>query len=425
MIDPKLLRDNFSALQDLLSDRSVPSNLNSWPDLDSSIRDLKTKSESIKAEKNKLSPEIAKLKREGLDASHILDEIRSWDDSAAQLELQLKSKLKEIEEIELLIPNVPHDSVPSGGEENNREEKKVGTPRSFNFTPRPHWEVGETLGILDLDRATKLSGARFSMTYGLGSKLERALASFMLDEHTKRGYTEVSPPYVVRRETMQGSGQLPKFEAEVFSTRRGEEQMFLIPTAEVSLCNIHSGEILDSNQLPKRFVAYTPCFRSEAGSYGRDVRGLIRLHQFHKVELVALTDEESSYKELEKLTRDAEHILERLELPYRRLTLAAGDMGFAASKTHDLEVWLPSQNTYREISSCSNTADFQGRRTNTRYRNPGDKPKFVHMLNGSGLAVGRTLVAILENYQQEDGSLEIPKALIPYMGGVERITAPQ
>jgi seryl-tRNA synthetase len=329
---------------------------------------------------------------------------------------------KRFQGLMLMIPNLPHSTVPVGlSEEHNREVRKWGELPSFNFTPKSHWDIGEELGILDFSRAAKIAGARFALYYGLGALLERALINFMLDLHTReRGYREVLPPFLVNRDSMIGTGQLPKFEEDLF--RIQDPEFFLVPTAEVPLTNIHREEILKREDLPICYVAYTPCFRREAGSYGKDVRGLIRNHQFNKVELVKLTEPDSSYVELDKMVQDAEEVLRQLKIPYRVLELCTGDMGFASAKTFDLEVWLPGQGTYREISSCSNCEDFQARRAGIRYRSDKkSRPVFVHTLNGSGLAVGRTLVALLENYQQKDGSVVVPEVLRPYMGGVERI----
>src|SRR6185312_9313625 len=331
----------------------------------------------------------------------------------------------ELREILNSIPNLPHESVPVGrSETDNKEVRRWGTPREFSFTPKPHWELGEQLGILDLERAVKITGGRFAVYWDMGAKLERALANFMLDLHTKEhGYTEVLPPYLVNAESMYGTGQLPKFEADLFKVPHGDKNLYLIPTAEVPVTNLYRDEILDTAQLPISLVAYTPCFRSEAGSYGKDVRGIIRQHQFQKVELVKFTRPETSYQEHERLTHNAETVLQKLGLPYRVVALSTGDMGFSSAKTYDLEVWLPGQQLFREISSCSNFEAFQARRANIRYRPEGKKgTDFVHTLNGSGLAVGRTWLAILENYQQEDGSIVVPEALRPYMG-VEKIQA--
>ena len=333
---------------------------------------------------------------------------------------------KALSNIALQIPNIPDESVPVGkGENDNIEVRKYGEPKKFDFEPKQHFELAEALGILDLERAAKLAGSRFSLLRGLGARLERALVDFMLDIQTgKNGYIEFAPPYIVNANTMRGTGQLPKFEEDLFRLQ-GENPMYLIPTAEVPLTNIHAGEILEEKDLPKLYTAYTPCFRSEAGSYGKDTRGILRVHQFDKVELVNIVAQETSNDALEKMTNCAEEILKTLEIPYRVIVLCTADMGFSATKTYDIEAWLPGQNTYREISSCSNCKDFQGRRANIRYRpNDGGKPKFVHTLNGSGIAVGRTWIALLENYQQADGSILIPKALQPYMGGVEVIRNP-
>jgi seryl-tRNA synthetase len=332
-----------------------------------------------------------------------------------------------LRQILLGLPNLPDESVPVGPDASaNREVRRVGEPPRFAFAAKAHWDLGPELGILDFERAAKISGARFAVYWDQGARLERALIQFMLDLHTReRGYREVIPPYLVTAETLTGTGQLPKFESDLFKTRAGERDLYLIPTAEVPLTCLHRDEILEKEQLPLKYVAFTPCFRSEAGSYGKDVRGLIRQHQFHKVELVKLTTPESSMDELESMVADAEEVLKRLGLAYRVVVLATGDMGFAAAKTYDLEVWLPGQQAYREISSCSNCTDFQARRANLRYRPESKaKPRFLHTLNGSGLAVGRTLIAVLENYQQADGSVVVPEALRPYMGGIERIARP-
>ena len=425
MIDPKLLRDEFEATKARLEARGLPEGFEKIPSLDESRRKLLQEVESLRAKKNKLNPEIAKAKKEGSDVEHLFKELKESSQREKELNAEIDSVEKELRAVELVIPNLPEADVPEGADESaNRLEKEWGEKPSLNFEPKNHWDVGESLGILDFETAAKISGARFAVYRGDGARLERALISYMLDCHRDSGYEEIFPPYMVRAETMQGSGQLPKFEEDLFKLSRTEIDMYLIPTSEVVLCNMHAGEILAAEDLPKYYTAYTPCFRAEAGSHGRDVRGLIRLHQFNKVELVKLTKPEDSLEELEKLTSNAEKILESLNLPYRRMTLCTGDMGLAASKTYDLEVWLPGADAYREISSCSTTNDFQGRRTKTRFRRtPKDKPEFVHMLNGSGLAVGRTLVAILENYQQEDGSVIIPEVLRPYMAGQEKIEA--
>ena len=423
MIDPKLLRESFNDVQAKLETRGVPDNFSSWPELDTARRASIQELESLRAEKNRLGPEIAKAKKSGEDASELISKLKSSSEREKELEEAVRSSEEQLRTIELLTPNIPDESVPVGADESaNRLEKKWGEIASFSYTPKPHWDIGEDLGILDFERGAKLSGARFTVYRGDGARLERACINFMLDCHRQSGYEEIIPPFLVREEAMVGSGQLPKFEMDAFKTNDVEPRLFLIPTSEVTMCNLHADEILEAEQLPLYYTAYSPCFRAEAGSHGRDVRGLIRQHQFNKVELVKLTTAESSFEELEKLTRNAEEILEKLGLPYQRVTLSSGDMGIAAAKTYDLEVWLPGMNAYREISSCSNTVDYQARRNKTRYRpEPKGKTELVHMLNGSGLAVGRTVVAILENYQQEDGSVIIPEVLRPYMGGQERI----
>jgi seryl-tRNA synthetase len=375
----------------------------------------------------KAGEEIARLGREKQDSGALKAEMKAVSDEIKTLEARLGELEQKLRAVLLVIPNLPDAGVPAGADAAaNVELRKVGEPKRFAFEPKPHWELGPALGILDFERAAKVSGARFTVLMDAGARLERALIQFMLDLHTReRGYREVIPPYLVTRDTMLGTGQLPKFEADLFKTQAGERELFLIPTAEVPLTALHAEEILEPGALPLKYVSFTPCFRSEAGSYGKDVRGLIRQHQFHKVELVKLTSPETSMSELETMTADAEEVLKRLGLAYRVIVLSTGDMGFNSAKTHDIEVWLPGQNSYREISSCSNCTDFQARRSNIRYRSePKAKPRFVHTLNGSGLAVGRTLIAVLENYQQPDGSVVIPEALRPYMDGRERITKP-
>lgn len=421
MIDPKRLREDFGSVRELLRTRGIPPEFDSYPELEQRRRGLLQEAEAIRANKNKLGPEIAKIKKSGGDASELLEQLKRGSEREKELGVQLAETEQQLEAIELLLPNIPDSSVPIGPDESaNREEKTWGEKPALDFVAKPHWEIGESLGILDFERAAKISGARFALYCGDGARLERALINFMLERHARAGYVELCPPLLVRREAMVGSGQLPKFEADAFKTSDPENRHYLIPTSEVVMCNIHADEILDAEQLPLYYTAFTPCFRAEAGSHGRDVRGLIRLHQFNKVELVKITTPESGLDELEKLTRDAEGVLEALGLPYRRVTLSSGDMGIAACKTYDLEVWLPGMNSYREISSCSTTGDYQARRTKTRYRPAaGEKPRFVHMLNGSGLAVGRTVVAILENYQQRDGTVVLPEILRPYMGGQE------
>jgi seryl-tRNA synthetase len=374
--------------------------------------------EGLKREQNAAAAEVGQAKRQGLDTSAIQDRNR-------QRGQQIKEMEGELETIEarrnaglLIVPNLPHESVPVGASAaDNSEVRRVGQPRELGFAAQSHWDLGPSLGIIDFERGTKIAGARFSVLIGAGARLERALINFMLNLHTgAHGYTEVEPPFMANTASLTGTGNLPKFEADLFRIA-GDWDLYLVPTAEVPLTNMHRGEILDGRQLPIRYTAYTPCFRSEAGSYGADVRGLIRQHQFDKVELMAFTTPEASFDELERLTGNAEEVLKQLELPYRTVLLCTGDMGFASAKTYDIEVWLPGQNTYREISSCSNTEAFQARRANIKYRPQGTgKPEFAHTLNGSGLAVGRTLIAILENYQQADGSVVIPDALRPFMG---------
>jgi seryl-tRNA synthetase len=385
-----------------------------------------TQVEDLRHQLKKGSDEVGKSKREKAPEPLVAAkqaEMKELGDRIREGENTLRGAEERLNDAALRIPNIPHASVPVGrGAEENQEVRRWGTLQTFGFTPRPHWEIGEALGILDFERAAKISGARFVVLSGLGARLERALISYMLDLHTSRhGYREILPPLLVNRAAMTGTGQLPKFEDELFQLK--DDGYLLIPTAEVPVTNLHADEILQGDRLPIRYTAYTPCFRREAGSYGKDTRGLIRLHQFNKVELVSFSHPDHSYEELERLTGHAEAILQGLGLPYRVMALCTGDMGFSAAKTYDLEVWLPSQQTYREISSCSNFEAFQGRRAGIRYRKADGKTDFVHTINGSGLAVGRTLVAILENYQQEDGTVHIPPVLQPYMGGVERITS--
>jgi seryl-tRNA synthetase len=425
MIDPAFLKDNLQTVRTALGNRGVDMTreLEEIAALESRRRRLIPELEGLKREQNTAGDEVAKAKRQGLDTTKIQEANRQRAQQIKQMTVELDLLEQRRNHGLLVIPNLPHESVPVGkSPEDNKEVRRVGTPRTFTFTPQAHWDLGPALGIIDFERGTKIAGARFTVLVGAGARLARALINLMLDLHTRQhGYTEVEPPFMANTATLTGTGNLPKFEADLFKIA-GDWDLYLVPTAEVPLTNMHRGEILDARQLPIRYTAYTPCFRSEAGSYGADVRGLIRQHQFDKVELMAFARPEESYNELERLTGNAEEVLKRLELPYRTVLLCTADMGFASAKTYDLEVWLPSQATYREISSCSNTEAFQARRANIKFRPaPGGRTEFVHTLNGSGLAVGRTLIAILENYQQEDGSVTIPAALRPYMDGAERI----
>jgi seryl-tRNA synthetase len=426
MLDPVYLREHMEDVRAAMRNRGVQADaeLEQLATLEARRRRLIPELEGLKREQNTAGDEVARAKRQGRDATPIFAANKARAQQIRQLEIQTDQVEQQRSALLMTLPNLPHASVPVGaGAAENLEVRRHGEPRTYDFPPRPHWEVGPALGILDFERATRMSGARFSVLMGAGAKLARALINFMLELHSREhGYTEVEPPFLVNADALRGTGNLPKFEQDLFKIA-GEWDLFLIPTAEVPLTNLHRGEILDGRLLPLRYTAYTPCFRSEAGSYGADVRGLIRQHQFDKVELVKLTTPEESYAELEALTLNAEEVLKRLDLPYRTVLLCTGDMGFASAKTYDIEVWLPSQNTYREISSCSNTEAFQARRANIRFRREGTgKAEFVHTLNGSGLAVGRTLIAILENYQQKDGTVAVPEALRPYLGGLEAIT---
>ena len=427
MLSRDLLRDDPEKVrQGLLNRNANPAPLDAWLLLDAERRAALGESEELKRQRNEASRAIGEIKKRGGDASAEIAAVGELKGRIEELEGRLQTIDPELLAIEHSLPNLPHESVPVGADESaNRCERTVGTPREFDFEPKAHWDLGPALGILDFERGAKLTGARFTVYFGAGALLERALINLMLDLHTREhGYTEVLPPFVVNDQTLFGTGQLPKFEQDLFKLEK--HPYYLIPTAEVPVTNIYRDETLDESRLPVRFTAYTPCFRSEAGSYGKDVRGLIRQHQFNKVELVQLTTPETSYQALEELTGHAERVLRILELPYRVMALSTGDMGFGAAKTYDLEVWLPGQAAYREISSCSNCEDFQARRANLRYRpEGGNKTRLLHTLNGSGLAVGRTLIAILENYQQADGSVVIPEALRRYTGGLERITAPE
>jgi seryl-tRNA synthetase len=392
--------------------------------LDTERRALILEVEQARHRQRVAGEEIARRGKAKEDASDLKAEMKGVADRIKSGDARLEEVKAAIERFLLVVPNVPDPSVPVGRDASaNVEVRRVGTPRAFDFEPKSHWDLGPELGILDFERAARISGARFTVYWDMGARLERALIQFMLDLHGSRGYREIIPPYLVTADTLTGTGQLPKFESDLFKTTAGDRDLYLIPTAEVPLTILHRDEILAAPELPKKYVAFTPCFRSEAGSYGKDVRGLIRQHQFHKVELVKLTTADSSMDELEGMVADAEEVLKRLGLPYRVVVLSTGDMGFAAAKTYDIEVWLPGQQAYREISSCSNCTDFQARRASLRYRpEAGGKPRFLHTLNGSGLAVGRTLIAVLENYQQADGSVVVPEVLRPYLGGAERIT---
>lgn len=426
MLAVEFIRANLDAVKQMLADRRSSFTLDEFAELDVTRRRLITESEALKAMVNRISPEIGALMKSGQksEAEAKRAEMREVKTKIEAYETELADIETRLSDITTGLPNVPHAEVPVGDESANTEVARWGEPRAFDFEPKDHLDIGIGLGLLDQERAVKIASARFSFLTGIGARLERALINFMLDIHTgEHGYTEIQPPVIVNRTALFGTGQLPKFEEDLFKLT-DVRNLYLIPTAEVPVTNFYAGEILDGAQLPMYFTAHTTCFRSEAGSYGRDTRGMIRQHQFDKVELVKLAKPEESYDELDKLAANAETILQRLELPYRKIVLATGDMGFSAAKTYDLEVWLPSQKTYREISSCSNCEAFQARRANIRFRRePGAKPEFVHTLNGSGLAVGRTWLAILENHQQADGSVEIPKALRPYLGGMEKISA--
>ena len=421
MLDLNFVRDNLTRVEEKLRQRGLdPAQvLKDFHQVDTERRHAITEAETMKARRNRASEEIAKLKKSGQDASAQISETKELREQIQQREKAAEQLEASLQDILAGIPNLPHESVPQGkAAEDNVEVRRWGTPPKFDFTPKPHWELGEGLGILDLERATKLSGARFAVYWDMGAKLERALAGFMLDLHTgEHGYTEVLPPYLVNSESLYGTGNLPKFASDLFRVPHGEKDLWLIPTAEVPVTNLYRDEVLDAARLPVSLTAYTPCFRSEAGSYGKDVRGIIRQHQFQKVELVKFARPDTSYEQLEKLTNDAEEVLQKLGLHYRVVALATGDLGFSSAKTYDIEVWLPGQQLFREISSCSNFESFQARRANIRYRPEGkNKTEFVHTLNGSALAVGRTWVAIVENFQQADGSVLIPEALQPAMG---------
>ena len=427
MLDLSFVRDNLPRIEEMLRQRGMNPDivLKDFRTVDGQRRQAITSAETLKAERNRLSEQIAGMKKSGQDASQIIAETKDMRAQIQEMEAAAQEYDTRLSELLVGIPNMPHESVPVGKTaEDNVEVRRWGAPPKFDFTPKPHWELGEQLGILDLERAVKLSGARFAVYWDAGARLERALANFMLDVHTKEhGYTEVLPPYLVNSESMYGTGQLPKFASDLFRVPHGEKDLWLVPTAEVPVTNLYRDETLDAARLPINLTAYTSCFRSEAGSYGKDVRGIIRQHQFQKVELVKFSRPEDSYEQLEKLTHDAEEILQKLGLHYRVVALSTADMSFSSAKTYDLEVWLPGQQLFREISSCSNFETFQARRASIRLRSEGkSKLGFVHTLNGSGLAVGRTWLAILENYQQADGTVMIPDALRPYMG-TDRILA--
>ena len=426
MLDLNFVRENLPLVEEKLRQRSMDpaAVLKDFREVDTKRRQAITEVETTKAERNKASEEIGKLKRAGQDASAAMAQTKELREKISELEKTAGDLDARLREIMAGIPNLPHPGVPIGhSADDNVEARRWGTPPKFDFTPKAHWDLGADLGILDLERAVKLTGARFAVYWDLGAKLERALANFMLDLHTRQhGYTEVLPPYLVNSESMYGTGQLPKFADDLFRVPHGEKDLWLISTAEVPVTNLYRDEVLEQARLPVSLTAYTPCFRSEAGSYGKDVRGIIRQHQFQKVELVKFAHPEKSYEEHEKLTHDAEEVLQKLGLHYRVMSLCTGDMSASSAKTYDIEVWLPGQQLYREISSCSNFEAYQARRANIRFRPEGkNKTEFVHTLNGSGLAVGRTWVAIVENYQQADGSVVIPEALQPYIGA-ERIT---
>jgi seryl-tRNA synthetase len=426
MLDLNFVRGNLPLIERKLRDRGMKPEevLRDFSAVDARRRELITNMERLRAAQNKASEEIARLKRGKQDASAQMAEMRRVREEVADLEKQAAVFEAQLQDILKTIPNLPHESVPVGaGPEENKEIRRWGAPPQFDFAPKPHWELGAQLGVLDLERAVKLSGARFAVYWDLGARMERALAGFMLDLHTREhGYTEVLPPFLVNKESLYGTGNLPKFEADLFKVPHGDTNLYLIPTAEVPVTNLYRDEVLEAARLPVKLTAWTPCFRSEAGSYGKDVRGIIRQHQFQKVELVKFARPDTSYDELESLTANAEEVLRRLGLHYRVVALSTGDMGFSAAKTYDIEVWLPGQQLFREISSCSNFESYQARRANIRFRPEGKgKSEFVHTLNGSGLAIGRTWLAILENYQQADGSVVIPEALRPAMG-TDRIT---
>jgi seryl-tRNA synthetase len=427
MLDPQLLRSDIDSVARRLAARSFSLDVPGFRAIEEERKAVQTRTQDLQAARNQSAKRIGQAKAKGEDVAGLMAESGRANAELADLESRLGAVQQRLEDFMLVVPNVPHESVPAGrSSDDNVEVRKIGTPRALGFAPRDHVDLGAGLGLLDFDAATKIAGARFTLMKGSLARLHRALAQFMLDVHSQEhGYTEVYAPYLVNADSMRGTGQLPKFEADLFAVPRGEEgKFYLIPTAEVPVTNIVRGEIVPLESLPLKFVCHSPCFRSEAGSYGKDTRGMIRNHQFDKVELVQVVHPKDSYDALEQLTGHAEQILKRLELPYRVVSLCTGDMGFAAAKTYDIEVWLPGQSAYREISSCSNFEAFQARRMQARYRNEKGKPELVHTLNGSGLAVGRTLIAVMENYQRKDGGIDIPVALRPYMGEIAALAPP-
>ena len=422
MLDIRWIRSNVEETKRFLANRNNDMNIDALLSLDAEKRSLLVESEELKAKRNEGSRKVSQARAAGEDAAGLMEEMRLVGERVKTIDARITEIDASLDDLLLRVPNRPHETCPVGKDENdNVEIRKWGEVPMFPFEPKPHWEIGEALGIMDFERGAALAQSRFTVLKGLGAKVERALLNFMLDLHTeKHGYKEIEPPFMVNSATMQGTGQLPKFAEELYKCEG--DDLWLIPTAEVPLTNLHAGDILEEDALPLYYTAYTPCFRREAGSYGRDIRGFLRQHQFDKVEMVKLCTPETSYDELEMLTANAEEVLQLLKIPYRVICLSTGDMGFGSSKTYDIEVWLPSQNKYREISSCSNCEDFQARRMNTRYRpKDGGKPRFVHTLNGSGIAIGRTLIAVIENYQQEDGSFLVPDVLRPYMNGVTTV----
>ena len=420
MLDVKWVRENREEFAAMLANRNYTFPLERFIELDTLRRETLLEAETFKEKRNAGAKEIGLKKKSGENADELMEEMRQVGEKVKELDEKIGTIEAELDDLSMRIPNRPNDSVPVGADENdNIEIRKNGKPREFSFEPKAHWDLGETLGIMDFEKGVKLAESRFTVLKGAGARLERALMNFMLDLHTtKHGFTEIAPPILVNTATMSGTGQLPKFAEDLYKCV--DDDLWLIPTAEVPLTNLHSGEILNETDLPKYYCAFTPCFRREAGSYGRDMRGMLRQHQFDKVEMVMISTPDKSYDELERMTSYAEKILQLLGIPYRVICLCTGDMGFGAAKTYDIEVWLPSQNCYREISSCSNCEDFQARRMGTKYRPAGGaKPRFVHTLNGSGIAIGRCLIALMENYQNEDGSITVPEALRSYAGGLE------